>query len=192
MKFVFDLDGTLTRQETLPLIAGHFGLEEDIAALTQSTILGHVPFVESFIQRVNILGKQSVSDINDILGGVELFEGVCEFIAEHQDDCNIATGNLDVWIEKLGARFPCTVFSSKGSVVNNKVERLTDVLQKIDIVKNLQAEGHVVYIGDGTMMPMQCAKLIFRSPSGWFTFPHCQSWTSPILPFLMKALYSDC
>ena len=77
MKFVFDLDGTLTRQETLPLIAGHFGLEEDIAALTQSTILGHVPFVESFIQRVNILGKQSVSDINDILGSVELFDDVC-------------------------------------------------------------------------------------------------------------------
>lgn len=150
MKFVFDLDGTLTRQETLPLIAGHFGLEDDIAALTQSTILGHIPFVESFIQRVNILGKQSVSKINNLLDRVELFEGIYEFIAKHQGDCQIATGNLDVWIEKLGGRFPCTVSSSKGTVVDDKVVRLTNILQKVDIVKNLQADGHtVVYIGDG-------------------------------------------
>ena len=172
MKFVFDLDGTLTRQETLPLIAGHFGLEEDIAALTQSTILGHVPFVESFIQRVNILGKQSVSDINDILGSVELFDDVCEFIAEHKDDCYIATGNLDVWIEKLGARFPCTVFSSKGSVMNDKVERLTDVLQKIDIVKNLQADGHtVVYIGDGNNDANAMRQADFSIAVGLVHFP---------------------
>ena len=29
-KFIFDLDGTVTREETLPLIAKHFSVEEEI------------------------------------------------------------------------------------------------------------------------------------------------------------------
>lgn len=150
MKFVFDLDGTLTRQETLPLIARQFAQEDEIAALTHQTIVGHVPFVESFIRRVNILGKHSVSQINNLLGGVDLFEDVLGFITKHADDCHIATGNLDVWMEEIAARFPCPVHTSKGEVRDDRVSKLSSVLQKADIVKDLQAAGHkVVYIGDG-------------------------------------------
>ena len=52
MKILFDLDGTITAQETLPLIAKHFGVEEQISELTKQTIQGNVPFIESFIRRV--------------------------------------------------------------------------------------------------------------------------------------------
>ena len=62
MKFLFDLDGTVTSQETLPVIANHFKCQEEIAELTKKTIAGNVPFVESFIRRVNILGKYSVKE----------------------------------------------------------------------------------------------------------------------------------
>jgi phosphoserine phosphatase len=55
-KFIFDLDGTITKEETLPLIARHFKVEEKIEELTRATVAGEVPFIESFIQRVNILG----------------------------------------------------------------------------------------------------------------------------------------
>ena len=43
-KFLFDLDGTITKQETLPLIAKAFGVEA-IEGLTKETIAGNVPFV---------------------------------------------------------------------------------------------------------------------------------------------------
>ena len=74
MKFVFDLDGTVTKQETLPLIAKHFGVEEEIETLTRETVKGNVPFIESFIKRVFILGKLPVSEIDSLLSNVELYE----------------------------------------------------------------------------------------------------------------------
>src|SRR5687768_11525219 len=97
-KFIFDLDGTLTQLETLPLIAKHFGIEEKILNLTHETIKGNIPFVESFIRRTNILGECSANEIAALLDTIDLFEGVVEFIRANRDDCVIATGNLQQWI----------------------------------------------------------------------------------------------
>ena len=36
--YCFDLDGTLTQQELLPLIASSVGLEDEISVLTEATI----------------------------------------------------------------------------------------------------------------------------------------------------------
>ena len=38
IKFIFDLDGTLTKEESLPRIAKYFHIEQDIEALTEATI----------------------------------------------------------------------------------------------------------------------------------------------------------
>ena len=42
--FCFDLDGTITTQEILPLIAAELDLYEEISTLTQATINGLIPF----------------------------------------------------------------------------------------------------------------------------------------------------
>ena len=39
-KFIFDLDGTVTGEETLPLIANHFSVEEELMELTRNTVDG--------------------------------------------------------------------------------------------------------------------------------------------------------
>ena len=100
-KFIFDLDGTITKEETLPLIARHFKVEEKIEELTRATVAGEVPFIESFIQRVNILGKLPVSKINQLLSQVEIYGDLVSFIQSNVDMCSIATGNLNCWIGKL-------------------------------------------------------------------------------------------
>ena len=71
-KFIFDLDGTITKEETLPVIAKYFSIEEEVEELTKQTVMGHVPFVESFIQRVSILGKLPIDEIDALLEDVEL------------------------------------------------------------------------------------------------------------------------
>ena len=48
MKFLFDLDGTITSQETLPIIARLGDVSDKIDGLTKETIQGNVPFIESF------------------------------------------------------------------------------------------------------------------------------------------------
>ena len=114
-KFIFDLDGTITKEETLPVIAKYFSIEEEVEELTKQTVMGHVPFVESFIQRVSILGKLPIDEIDALLEDVELHESIVEFIQKNRARCAIATGNLSCWVAKLIARIDCEAYCSVGS-----------------------------------------------------------------------------
>ncbi|WP_294144316.1 HAD-IB family phosphatase [uncultured Selenomonas sp.] len=149
-QFIFDLDGTITQEETLPLIAEHFGVTAEIEALTEKTVRGNIPFVESFIRRIYILGELPVDEVAHLLGGVQLHEGVAQFIREHSEQCSIATGNLRPWIEELAARLGCECDSSEAVIEENRVAKLTHILHKEDVVQRYQGLGRrVVFIGDG-------------------------------------------
>jgi HAD superfamily phosphoserine phosphatase-like hydrolase len=150
MKYLFDLDGTLTRCETLPLIAQTFGLEAQIGELTQQTIQGNIPFVESFIHRVNILKELPVSQVCALLATVALHESVLQFIRDNQDDCVIVTGNCRVWVQALAQRIGCELIASETSLVDDRIVKLTKIVKKEDVVRAYQAQGEqVVFIGDG-------------------------------------------
>lgn len=149
-KFIFDLDGTLTKQETLPLIAKHFKIEEEIISLTNETIQGNIPFVESFIKRVYILGKLPVNEVSDLLKNVPTYPLIEEFIQQNKDNCIIATGNLECWVKKLISKFGCKFYCSDGIIQDNKIKKLTKIQHKEDIVDLYKASGErVVFIGDG-------------------------------------------
>ena len=70
VKFLFDLDGTITKQETLPIIANHFHIRGRIDQLTKETVAGNVPFIESFIRRVHILSDFPVDEVARLLSHV--------------------------------------------------------------------------------------------------------------------------
>lgn len=150
MKFLFDLDGTVTSQETLPVIANYFHCQEEIANLTKRTVAGNVPFVESFIRRVNILGKYSVSETSKLLGQVPLYPEIKSFIDEHKGDCIIVTGNLTCWCEDLFKKIGCQCYGSEAEMEGDRVVKLKSILRKEDIVDRYRALGEtVVFIGDG-------------------------------------------
>ena len=150
VKFIFDLDGTITSEETLPLIAKHFNVQEEIEELTKETIKGNIPFVESFIRRVMILGKLPVSEVAELLEKVRLHQDIFAFIQAHPQSCAIATGNLECWVDRLLKKFDCDSFCSDSVVENNEVVKLTKILRKELVVEKYQQEGYqVVFIGDG-------------------------------------------
>lgn len=150
MKYIFDLDGTITSQETLPLIAKEFKIESQIQELTNETIQGNIPFIESFIRRVHILGKLPVNEISMLLAEVPLYEEVYNFIRNNKEKCCIATGNLDCWIGKLAEKVGCELFSSSAIVSDNKVSGIHKILRKENIVKHFHDMGEkVIFIGDG-------------------------------------------
>lgn len=150
MKFLFDLDGTVTSAETLPIIAEHFACKEEIAELTNRTIQGNIPFIESFIRRVNILGKYSVSETSDLLAQVPLYSEVMRFIDTHRADCIIVTGNLTCWCEGLFKKIGCQCYGSEAECEGDKVVKLKSILRKEQIVDQYKALGEtVVFIGDG-------------------------------------------
>lgn len=149
-RFVFDLDGTISAEETLPLIAAHFNIEEEIGKLTRETIAGNIPFTDSFITRVRLLSHVPVSEVNELLAGVKLFPGVLEFLTAHKSTCAIATGNLDCWVASLLARIGITSYTSTAMVVENRVQKITNILRKEDVVASFKAKGEtVVFIGEG-------------------------------------------
>ncbi|MDC3293788.1 HAD-IB family phosphatase [Alphaproteobacteria bacterium] len=148
--FMFDLDGTLTKAETLPIIAEHFGIENSINELTQQTINGNIPFVESFIKRVNILKTFSVSRISSLLAEVTLNQKLLDFIKQNPDSCVVCTGNLDCWISLLCKRVGCIYYSSSADIVNDNVDKLVSILRKEDVVERYKSMGYqVVFVGDG-------------------------------------------
>ncbi len=150
MKFLFDLDGTVTSAETLPIIANHFNCVEQIAELTARTVLGNVPFIESFIRRVNILGGYSVRETSELLSKVPLYSKIAQFINEHREDCIIVTGNLTCWCEGLFKKIGCQCYGSEAECENDKVVKLKKILRKEQIVDQYKALGEtVVFIGDG-------------------------------------------
>ena len=149
-KFIFDLDGTVTKQETLPLISKHFKIQDEIDNLTMETVKGNIPFIESFIRRVYILGKLPIDEVSALLEKVELYADVVKFIREHKEDCIVATGNLECWIDKLSKKVGCCCYCSDGIIENNQVKKLTRILKKENLVERYQSEGEkVVFIGDG-------------------------------------------
>jgi HAD superfamily phosphoserine phosphatase-like hydrolase len=187
MKFIFDLDGTVTAQETLPLIAKHFKIEEDIASLTKETIQGNIPFIESFIRRVHILGKLPVSEIADLLENVKFHSNVFKFIQMNKKDCIITTGNLDCWIEKMAAKIGCECFNSEAIVENNRVVSITKILKKELVVKKYQNLGEkVIYIGDGNN-DVEAMRISDVSIAAGLTHHPANS----ILPFTNYLIFSE-
>ena len=149
-KFIFDLDATITKEETLPLIAEHFNVQYEIGELTKQTMAGNIPFMESFIKRVHILGGLPIDDISVLLSNIELYSEVLNFIHKNREHCVIATGNLRCWIEGLVKKIGCEYYCSESDNENNAVKRLNKVLHKEEIVMFYkQQKEKVVFIGDG-------------------------------------------
>lgn len=148
--YCFDLDGTITKEEILPILSKEIDLFEEISALTEATIKGIIPFQKSFLLRCRLLSEIPITRVQEIIEGVQLHEEVVSFIRERSDECFIITGNLDVWVAPLIEKIGCRFFSSTGDVENNHLIKVSSVINKMDAVKQLKKEYEtIVAIGDG-------------------------------------------
>ncbi len=178
IKFIFDLDGTLTMEETLPLMAQHFGLTKDIAKITQQTIRGLIPFEQSLHNRLSILGHLPVDEVAKLLAKVPLYAKIHTFILQNPEHCLIATGNIDVWLAELTPRLGCKVHSSRASVANNTITKLLSILDKKTLVQYWQTQGYtVVFMGDGDndVQAMLCADVAIATSMTHVIAPHVQA-----------------
>lgn len=148
----FDLDGTLTQRELLPMIANEVGLEHEFEVLTKLTIEGTISFEESLRLRFAILRHVPVSVVQDIICRASLFQQVEAFIQRNKDRCFIITGNLDVWIRPLINRLGCQFFSSTATEQNGILSTLDSILKKSNAIHQLRAlhpGRDIIAFGDG-------------------------------------------
>lgn len=150
--FCFDLDGTLTKRELLPLIANEVGLEHEFDVLTKLTVDGVISFEESLRLRFAILKHVPVNVVQDIIYNASLFDNVVDFISHHRERCFIVTGNLDVWIKPLINKIGCKFFSSRVQQHNGTLSSLDYILKKSSAVNELRKAypgRKIVAFGDG-------------------------------------------
>lgn len=148
--FAFDLDGTVTREETLPILAGELGLSEEMSRLTRLTMDGYIAFSESFRLRFHILKEIPLATIQGIMDAVELDPVIADFIRSRVEDCAIVTGNLDLWVEPIIKKLGCRAFTSQSGWDDREGLVLASILDKGEVVRALREEaGRVIAVGEG-------------------------------------------
>ncbi len=150
--FLFDLDSTVTQEEILPTISKKIHRDREMRELTEKTMMGDLPFEESFRMRVKILSDIPVSEVSEEVSNIKVNPSVIKFLQEEKDSCYIVTNNLDVWIEgflkKYGLENHC--FCSKAEVVNDKLTGKIDINNKLDAYDQLTDKAKIIAIGDGS------------------------------------------
>ncbi|GAB48120.1 HAD family hydrolase [Mobilicoccus pelagius] len=147
--FAFDLDGTITREEILPIIAAELDLEREMLTLTELTLSGAIDFEDSFRLRCAILRAVPISEVRRIVQRVQLAEHLVEFIQARPDDCYVVTGNLDVWVAPILDRLGCRSFTSVAKAQGDTLLNVASVLNKSEPVRTLLPRyERVVSVGD--------------------------------------------
>ena len=148
--FCFDLDGTITRDEILPILSREIGLFEEIAALTEATVKGVIPFRRSFLLRCRLLGEIPVSRVQEIIAKVRMYEEILAFIRRNNDNCFVITGNLDAWVAPLVEKIGCRFFCSYADVESDKLIGVGHVLNKAEAIAEIRpSHAKIVAVGDG-------------------------------------------
>ncbi len=148
--FVFDLDGTITREEALPALARCLGNGEEMEQRTEAAMQRETPFAPDFLQRVALLQALPLAQARQVVCSLARFEKIISFIAQHKKSCLIVTGNLDVYIQdflqEIGMDTRC--ISSVGVEKHGKLVAVHKVVDKAEAVRNLPRP--LVCIGDGS------------------------------------------
>ena len=168
--YAFDLDGTVTKVETLPLLAAELNLSKEITRLTELTLSGRIPFEISFRMRYGILNRIPLDRIVEIMATVPLESSIEKFIDDNRKDCVLVTGNLDRWIEPIAERLGCEIYSStldggrlriidKGAVVRrlkSRSARVISIGESFNDVSMLEAADVSIAYG-GVHRPIAAA-----------------------------------
>lgn len=148
--YCFDLDGVITSEEILPIVAREIGYYEEINALTKATIQGIIPFESSFRLRCKILSEIPISHVRKIVSQINLHMRLLRFIESNSANCFLVTGNLDVWIADLVKKIGITAFSSTAEYEGDTLRRLKTVLNKSEAIDSIRLNfDRIVAIGDG-------------------------------------------
>lgn len=147
--FVFDLDSTILQGELLPAIGEAALGDWELGGKTMESVMGQVPFDQSFPARVTRLKSVPVAQAAELALGLPRYEGLCRFLRHNRARCYLATGNLDVWIAPLVRELGLEghVFSSVAQVEEGYVTGIASLLDKSTVLAALPRP--VAAIGDG-------------------------------------------
>ena len=148
--YCFDLDGTITKDEILPILSKEVGLFEEIGALTDATVKGIIPFRKSFLLRCRLLREIPIARVQEIVNQVRFNEKILDFIKTNKENSYIVTGNLDAWVQPLIDQMGCKYFSSQAEISDGHLGDITYVINKDEALNKIRKKhDRLIAIGDG-------------------------------------------
>ena len=148
--FCLDFDGTLTKQEVLPLLSKEVGIYEEMQALTNATINGFLEFESSFKLRVRLLRSIPIHDVQKIIRKVEIHKKLLSFLHSISGSVFIITGNLDVWLKAVVQDLNLHFFCSEAEVVNGELVGIKKIINKGSVINELKETfDRIVVVGEG-------------------------------------------
>lgn len=153
MRILFDLDGTLTEEESLPYIARRSGVTApELSRMTLAAVSGNPEdYEEGLRRRLAMLRDVDIEAARRYVEEIPLRPLLLDFIIRHREVCGIVSSNLDCWWRgRLERELGCAVWLSEAEIVDGRVTGLRRLTDKKGIVESLRREGErVVYVGDG-------------------------------------------
>ncbi len=159
----FDMDSTLIDAEVIDELAKEAGVGEQVAAITESAMQGHIDFNESFRRRMALLKGLDESVLQKVAQRLVLTEGAEKlifYLKELGYKTAILSGGFDYFghylQNKLGIDY---VYANQLDIVAGKItgevtgdivngDKKAELLQQLAEKENLSLE-QVVAVGDG-------------------------------------------
>lgn len=101
---VFDMDSTLIPMEVIDELAKEAGVASEVAAITESAMLGELDFNQSFEKRLSLLQGMPQEAVNKVLSRLRFNTGVESFLhwlVAQGAEVAIASGGFDVFARAL-------------------------------------------------------------------------------------------
>lgn len=147
--FLFDLDGTITAEEILPIIGSEINLHEEIRVLTDATLQGILPYESSLKLRIELLKQVPISRVKKIVSNVMLNKAIVNFISDNKKDSYVVTNNLEVWIYDFCKQFCDNIYCSESFYEGNKLLGIKKQINKGEVVKKLRRKyDQIVVVGE--------------------------------------------
>jgi len=146
--FCFDLSGTITKEEIIPLLGKQIGIYEEVQLLTEATSNGEIPPLKSFLLRLNMIKDFDLYKIQELIANIEINSKIFEFIELNSEKCFIITSSLDIWLDGFVDRFNCKFFTSKAEISGGKILGVKNILNKANAINSIKSDfDEIIAIG---------------------------------------------
>lgn len=151
MKILFDFDGTVTNEETIPYVAARMGLKhsELIADMTMVSSIAEGDYEKNLRKRIEMLKDITIEDFVSNVPKSLLRTQIVSFIKANADICELVSCNLDCWCSSLTSDFQVPCHFSKAIVKNGHVVAADYIMDKRVVVDKYKRLGmKVAFVGD--------------------------------------------
>lgn len=150
IKFIFNIDCLINTDSLFDLIAERFNAARDTGKISRLGIDDNLPYMESLIKYVHLLGKFSISEAAACIAAVPLHKDAASFLLSHPENCVLTGEYPSCWMEKLCGPFSCESYFSEAVTDKDRIKKLASILKKENIVKQYKDKGYkTVFIGCG-------------------------------------------